>query len=133
MSDSERTKQLRYKELNRKIRLACPTSSESATQYEVDDLETERDKLQARVAQMRHSLTELIQHYSSEAWELPMLKRAEAARDSVSDAWLLRQKADAVDSIAEKMVRDMTVSDIRMVASLLRKSAAEADTAGGGL
>jgi hypothetical protein len=40
--------------------------------------------------------------------------------------FILRKQADAVDEIAKHMVRAMTVSDIRMVASLLRKSADKA-------
>jgi hypothetical protein len=46
-------------------------------------------------------------------------------------AWLLRQKAAAIDDIAENMVKDMTLIEVRTLASLLRQAANEADQAGG--
>jgi hypothetical protein len=55
MSDDEKIRQLRYKEINRKIRSIFPTSNESSMQYEIDNLETERDALQARVAELEAS------------------------------------------------------------------------------
>jgi hypothetical protein len=55
VSDDEQTRRLRYKELNRKIRLLWPTASEPALQYEIDNLEIERDVLQARVSELEAS------------------------------------------------------------------------------
>jgi hypothetical protein len=49
---------------------------------------------------------------------------------SKSRAWLLRQKAAAVDDIAENMVKDMTLIEVRTVASLIRQAADEADQVG---
>jgi transcription elongation factor Elf1 len=91
--------------------------------------DSEITSLKARVAEMESVIKNAMEEETEfdTEWDL-------AARKSLAGGdkgWLLRQKADAVDSIAENMVRDMTVSDIRMVASLHRQAADEADKAGG--
>ena len=61
-----------------------------------DDARATAEQAHARVAELEHSLTELIQHYS-ETWDRPILQRAEAARNGSGCPWLLRKQAEAVE------------------------------------
>jgi hypothetical protein len=105
-----------------------PMMMHMGTNRLVNDLHAELKRERARVAELESVLVRGV-----EGEEYFWRDDAEKALNGSSTAaWLLRQKADAVDAIAENMVRDMTVSDIRMVASLHRQAADEADKAGGG-
>lgn len=53
-----------------------------ASDYEA--LEKKLEQSQAAQSELRAGLTELIQHYS-ETWDLPILQRAESARDDSSE------------------------------------------------
>ena len=123
---------------------SCPAKLEvqnTNTFYAVElwnkrSADSEIESLQARVAELVTALQDaanIIQADANTEENYGSLCRMGnvLAKDS-SGAWMMRKKADAVDAIAENMVRDMTVSDIRMVASLHRQAADEADKAGGG-
>jgi hypothetical protein len=78
---------------------------------ELDQKQADLDRALARVAELRHSLTELIQHYS-ETWDLPILQRAEAAKDGATDAFILRKQAKAVEPAIRTALRNLGNPDI---------------------
>lgn len=85
----------------------CP-DGEKWTPYvlasELDQKQADLDRALARVAELKASVTELIQHYS-ETWDLPILQRAEVARDGATDAFILRKQAEAVEAFVAKFPR----------------------------
>lgn len=90
-------------------------------------LQSEVERLRGRCGELEDSLTELIQHYS-ETWDLPILRRAEAALDGIGNSYVLARQAEAVEKAARLYAAPgLTLSGLMRHAQRLRQQAAESE------
>ncbi|WP_138438533.1 hypothetical protein [Marinobacter alexandrii] len=94
----------------------------------LEDKRQELEQVEIRAFALNECLAEMVNEMDSgdePGAGLPWHTRAKQALSSIGRAIILRKQAEAVDSVADRTVRPITVSELRRVADLLREQAGE--------